>query len=478
MTPASKTDRVRARDEGHESVPSAAPTRARHISVNRAIFAAIVTVGVGTFAGKLVAVVKEMVIARTFGAGDAVDAFLIAFVLPAFVINVVGGSLNAALIPTYVRTRSAGGDAAAQRLFASTMVVSTVGLVVVVAVLAAFGGSVLPLLASGFGPEKLAMTRSLFYVLLPAIVLAGISTTWGAVLNASGRFAFPAFAAAATPFLTLSVVATAGARWGPHSIAIGTVCGYALEIAIVGIALSRSGISLLPRWTGWTPDLRTVAGQFRPMIAGALVMSSNPVIDQAMAAVLGAGSVAALGYGSKAVAFVMGIGSVSVSQAVLPHFSRMTAAGDWAGIRRTLRTYTILIFVSSLAAAALVVWLSPEIVILLYRRGAFTASDGALVARVQALLCLQLPFHLTGMLFVRLISALSANRVLMWISAINAVVNVTADWLLMRPLGVAGIALSTAIVYGVSFTMAATYVRWTLNERERATASMGTPQAG
>ncbi|MGH7181174.1 MAG: lipid II flippase MurJ, partial [Nitrospiraceae bacterium] len=91
-------------------------------SVNTSIFSAMVTVGGITICVKLAAGVKDVIIAMQFGTSDAFDAFLIAFVLPAFAINLIGGSLNAALIPTYVQVQTQEGTQAAQHLLSSVMV--------------------------------------------------------------------------------------------------------------------------------------------------------------------------------------------------------------------------------------------------------------------------------------------------------------------------------------------------------------------
>src|ERR1700678_3666170 len=90
-------------------------------SVNRRIFRAAVIV---TFAGvlvKLVATAKEFVLAGTFGRSDAMDAFLIAYLLPGLLVNFFSESMNQALIPTLVRVRELGGQAKAQDLLSSAM---------------------------------------------------------------------------------------------------------------------------------------------------------------------------------------------------------------------------------------------------------------------------------------------------------------------------------------------------------------------
>jgi len=87
---------------------------------------------------------------------------------------------------------------------------------------------------------------------------------------------------------------------------------------------------------------------------------------------------------------------------------------------------------------------------ILFQRGAFTAADTKVVGRVLAFLALQIPFYLAAQLGVRFISALKRNSVLMVIAGINLVVNVIFNLILMKYEGVAGIALSTSLVYLVS----------------------------
>jgi putative peptidoglycan lipid II flippase len=222
--------------------------------------------------------------------------------------------------------------------------------------------------------------------------------------------------------------------------------------------------------------VRRVIAEFAPMVAGMLVTCTNPVIDSVMAAGLGPGSVAALGYGNKLVAFAMGIASVSLGSAVLPHFSRLSAAGDWGGLQRTARLYARALLAVTAAIAAAAVALSTPIVRILFERGAFTHADTLEVARVQAFYFLQFPFHLTGILFVRLISATAANRVLMWISLLNAAVNVAGNLVLSRLLGVAGIALSTSLVYLVSCIVALACARSRLRALAAEAGGRPTPQ--
>src|SRR5215211_5193321 len=78
-------------------------------TTNRSIFGAAVIVGGATAFVSLASIVRELLLAASFGTTDALDAFLIAFSLPAFVVSVIGGSFASALIPTFIQVREHEG---------------------------------------------------------------------------------------------------------------------------------------------------------------------------------------------------------------------------------------------------------------------------------------------------------------------------------------------------------------------------------
>jgi putative peptidoglycan lipid II flippase len=102
----------------------------------------------------------------------------------------------------------------------------------------------LPFIASGFSAEKIELTRKLLQLLSPVIVLYGLNTVWGAVLNADRKFGLVAFTPMVTPLLILLLLLTGGRLWGIQTLEIGTVCGLLLEVSLLGAALKRRDFSL------------------------------------------------------------------------------------------------------------------------------------------------------------------------------------------------------------------------------------------
>ncbi len=422
----------------------------RKRSVNRRIFAAMLTVGSLTLVVKLASTARELMLAHQFGTGDALDAFLIAFLLPSFIIQVVAGSFNIALIPTYVRVREHEGQDAAQRLFSNAMVWSTASLAAVSALLALLAPYILPVMASGFGPEKLALTRSLFYLLLPALIVSGLSTIWKAILNAGERFALAAVAPIMTPVVAVAALLVAGSVWGIYALAVGTLGGFVLEAGLLVWSLKRRKFSLAPRWYGIDPAMRQVISQCVPLFAGAFLLSKTLLVDQAMAAMLGPGSVSALNYGNKVAGMLMEVATLALGTSVLPHLSRMIALSDWNGVRHTLKSYARLILLATVPLTLILVYFSEPLIALLFQRGAFTAEDTHLISQVQAAYFLQLPFYVLGILILQLIYSVHGTRVVLYSAIISLPLDVLLNYVLMQYFGVVGIALSTVIVYVAS----------------------------
>jgi putative peptidoglycan lipid II flippase len=442
-------------------------------SINRGVFSAIVTVGVCTAIVKLSAAGKDLVIAYYFGTSEALDAFLMALLLPTFVTTLIGESLNMTLVPNYISVREQEGPDAAQRLFASAMVGSVALLFGFCILLALLVGVIVPLLASGFTPQTLALTQWLYLALLPALVMSGIATTWGAVLNANRRFTVTALAPGASSLAIMATLAFVGATWGVYALAVGTLLGFLLEWVVLGWALRRQGISLMPRWGGVTPALRRVCRKYAPTVAASLVMGGTLFVSQSMAAMLGPGSVSALSYGGKISTLLMSMGAMVLSTAVLPYFSQLVAVQDWESMRNTLMTYARLSFLVAVPATLLLMYHSKAVIALLFQRGAFTDADTELVSWIQTLSLLQVPLYIVSMLFVRLIISLQKNHLLLIGASLSLAVNVALNYVLMQRMGVAGIALSLSLMHLVLFLFFLAATLRLLGARARESAAVG-----
>jgi putative peptidoglycan lipid II flippase len=409
-----------------------------------------VTVGGWTFAVKVAGAAKVILAARMFGASDAMDAYLIAFLLPSFFIDMLAGPLDSALIPALVELRQKGERAAAEDLYQSML--TAAGAILVLAALAtmATSGIFLPLLASSFPPGKLAVTEQLLWVMIAVAPLSGLSSTWRAVLNSEHRFAFAAAVPLLTPVLSIVAIVVAGKQYGVTALALGTLAGGTLEAVFSGIGAKLAGYRVMPRWTGMSDALRQTALQYMPLVAVTLVMTGTALVDQGIAARIGSGSVAALSYGTRLLGVLVVIGPTAIGTAVLPHLSAGVVAGGPAAVRQSLRTYVLVVLGVILPVTAAIIYFSEPIVRILFQNGTFSVAATQLVAHVQQASLLQLPIVLLLALEIRLISALKENRLLYHVAVLSLLLTFVLDVLFMRWWGVVGIALAGVAIRLVS----------------------------
>ncbi len=403
-------------------------------------------VGAFTVLVKLAGAAKVVASAHFFGAGDQVDAFLIAFVIPTFLGEVLAGSLTSALIPTLIHVREREGEDAAHGL-SSTILIGAVAVLLCVAAIAGAGsGVVVRLLGSGFSAEKAHLTRMLFLCMTPVIPLAGISIIWRSVLNSKEKFAAAACVPVVTPLLSIAILILAGHALGAFSLALGATIGSLTEVILLSAALRVHGIRIRPVAPKWTQPARLVVTQYIPMAVGSVMLSGSNVIDQTMAAMLPAGSVSALNYGTRVAGVIQAVGPMALSTAILPRLSRMTAVDDRHGLRQTLKSYGLLSLALSIPTTLLLMYFSGPVVRVIFQRGVFSTADADVVTQVQRWSLLQVPISMILALLVRLVSSLKLNELLLRMAVVSVAANFALDYVLMRRMGVAGIALATPFV--------------------------------
>ena len=434
-------------------------------AANRGVIKAVLTVGFFAVGVKVVSVVKESVVAAAFGTSNAFDAFVVATLAPSVVVSLISNSLNAALIPTYIAVRNKEGQDSAGRLYATVLLLNLALLTVLSLVVALTSPRWLPVIASGYSPEKLALAQRLVFWSMPLVVASGLSTTWGAILNAHEKFGIVAMAPALNPLAILVALAVAYKVWGIGALLAGTLLGAALEAGLIGFSLLRRGHSLLPYWHGMTRHVRAVLAQYGATISGAFLITSMSLVDQGMASMLGPGSNSALSYGMKIPLAFAGLGMAALGTAVLPRFSQLVIDENWMEFRRTLWKYLLIVGALSIVLAGLLAGFSRFITTILYERGHFSSQDTELVSRIQVFYLLRLPLNITGTLLVRALNAMRANQFLAAVAVLQAILNAVLDWVFMQRLGAAGIAASSLGVSMVAFTCISISVWWLLDKQ-------------
>ena len=412
---------------------------------NGRILRAASAVTLATVVVKAFGLAKEVVVASVYGRSDALEAFLIAALVPGLLVNLIAESTNQALIPTLVRVRERDGKEYAGRLFSNVLAWSLLLLASSSLLMATAARELFPLIGSHFSPTKLELAVRLFYGMLPVIALTGLASICSSVLNTEGKFAGPAAISAMTPLLFVVLVPLLAPKWGAWAMVWAMVAGAGIQAAWMFWKTKMSGYPLVPRWFEWDGETRQVAAQFRLVALSGVVASGGLLVDQAMAARLPAGSVAALAYAGRFVSVMLAVLGGAVSSALTPSFSEMVARTEWDACRRTMRLWVWGAGVVSGLAAVTLIGCSGILVRVTLQHGAFGARDSAAVSLVLMMYALQIPFFVSSRVYYRFLVAARRTEIVLYCGVANLVLDVVLNLLLMRWMGVAGIALATSL---------------------------------
>ena len=416
---------------------------------------------------------RELVVAWLFGTSDPLDAYLVGYAVPYFVVTLLAGSLPHVLVPVYVRVHRREGAAAANDLASAVVSVCALALIALALVMGAAAAWYVPLVGYGFPRDKLPNSVHVALILAPTVVTGVLISVLAALLNAHRRFLPPAVSPLISSGVVVGCLLLFGASAGVDALAYGLLAGSALEL--VGLyVLSRRHLALRFAQPFSNPLVREVARSFVPTLIGSALMATTLLVDQAMSTGLPAGSVAALSYATRLVTLPLGLTAAALGTVVLPHYSELAARADWRALQASTRAYLRVIGAVTVPLAVLIGLLARPATDLLLNHGAFTGADVSLVAACIAALAAQVPFYTGVILLMRLALSLRLNTSLAIISGVNLALNVGLNAWLAPIIGVAGIALSTSLVYVVSFVLLLTRTEGALRRamsRQQVTAA-------
>lgn len=410
-----------------------------------------------TLVSRVLGMIRDVAFAYTFGAGQAWDAFVIAFAIPNLFRHLFGeGALASAFLPAFV------GRLERSREEARTLLRALCGsMIVILGVLTAAAIGVTFLLEALFEDPKLALTMRTLRITLPYAPLICITAVFGAALNGLRRFAIPALAPV---LLNVVLIATifiepwSGGDWGQlQLLAWAVVVGGVAQLGSQVPSLVAGGMAPTPSG-GWRrAGLWEVARGFLPAVAGLAVIQVNEALDNVIAElfVAGDGAVSAIYFGNRLNQLPLALIGFSLATAAFPSLASHAARDDTERFQAALRRALELVFFVAVPAAVGLAVLSHESSRLLFQRGEFDAAATGRTATVVIFLALGLPFYSANMVLTRAFYSLRDMATPVRISLTTVGLNLLLNLVLVWPLAEGGIALATSVTGVLNFMLLA-----------------------
>ncbi|MBI4686615.1 MAG: murein biosynthesis integral membrane protein MurJ [Nitrospirae bacterium] len=413
---------------------------------------------IATFLSRISGYVKDMILARIFGASGLTDAFFVAFRIPNLLRELFAeGSMSAAFVPVFTEYMVKNDKEEAKRIASIVFTFLLLILTIICLLGVLLAPYIVSVIAPGFRPDaqKFALTIELTRIMFPFLLFVSLAALSMGILNSLKSFFIPAVA---PMFLNLSTIAfalfVAPEMSQPlFAIAVGVSVGGAVQFGVQLRPLIKNGFRFKLSFAFSHPALKRMLILLGPAIAGMGVAQINIFLSTIFVSFLPDGSATYLYYAMRLIHFPIGIFGVAMAMAVLPTLSGYAVKGETGKLRETFSFSLRLLFFITMPAMAGLIALGEPIVNILFQRGHFTYD--ATAGTVYALL-----FYSSGLwafVGVRVTAStfysMQDTRTPVKIAGVSILTNILFSLILMGPLRHGGLALANAIGSAVNFIL-------------------------
>ncbi len=400
--------------------------------------------GLGYVLGFLV----QVIIAKYFGVGADLDAFVVAAVVPEFIFGLSNAVFLTSLMVLFAEYQKSKGIEAGKKYIHRMFTVVVLCASVVAIGIAIFSPWIAQIIAPGFSEQQLAATIILIQILSIAAVFFVLSSFTTAILYHEQKFTTAKLLRVIISASIIIAVIGLGQKIGINSLALGTVFGIAIAFVIQYIVVKKQGYSLsLLFWE--KSDVKELLLFSFPLVITSLFFYANKVVMNIIASTTGAGSVTILNYGFLLVNVPVLFFSESLVTSLFPHFTKNAANNEIENIKdRIVKAVHVLLFILTPVMIIFMIF-SHEIIYYLFERGAFTADATKAVSDV-------LLFFATGLIPLGLMAVLGSTlnaikrvkeRMYLFLSLL--VINILLSLLLIPFFSYKGIAIATSTGYWI-----------------------------
>jgi len=345
-------------------------------------------VGAATMLSRVAGLARDMALARFAGAGDAADAFFVAFKIPNFFRRLFAeGAFAQAFVPVLSEYRQKGGIAAAREL--NDRVAGALGGVLLLVSL--FGVLFAPIVTGIFAfgwwwdgseREKFDLASDMLQITFPYLMLISLAGFTGAILNSFDRFAIPALTPVMLNLVLIGAATVATSWFDPQILALawGVFVAGVVQLLFQLPFLAREGLLPRPKWDWGHLGVRKILRLMAPAIFGVSVTQISLVLDTILASFLPSGSVSWLYFSDRLTELPLGVFGVAVATVILPNLSRQHSDGNPRRFRHTLDWALRSVTLISLPASVALIVLAEPLLTTLFQYGEMRPHDMQMAA--------------------------------------------------------------------------------------------------
>lgn len=390
-----------------------------------------IVLGTTTLISYLLGLVRDHYFAQIFGATRALDAYNAAFLIPDLLFNIlVASGIAAAFVPILTELLKLDTERALK--YANSVITAAIGSMIIVSVIIIiFAGPISALVVPGFNLVDRALVAKILRLLALSPIFFGVSNAIGAMLVTKRRFLFYGL----SPVLyNLGIIFGAiylAPYFGIMGVALGTILGAFLHLAIRFFDARRSGFVFNLKYSFKTVEFKQTLKLMLPKMLGHPIELATFWAFTAISSTLAPGSVAVMNFARNFESVPVSLIGITIATTTFPILAMTIVDRSIERFRKILKTSFLLIFFTSIAAALVTFLIKEPLVRLALGGGAFKASDIVRTSATLGMFALAIPTESSIQLLARAFYATKNTIIPVALSIVGFIISVGSAYLLV-----------------------------------------------
>ncbi|MBQ2645649.1 murein biosynthesis integral membrane protein MurJ [bacterium] len=437
---------------------------------NLSLFNAAKLVALVTIFSKIVGFLRDVIIAKYYGAGMVSDAYFYAYQIPALSIIIlggVGGPFHSAIVSVFAKFLPQDINKAnekANKLYNTFLTSSFVVFTILGVLIFIFAEPIMKLIINSGSPELITLASKHLQIMSPVFVIGGIIGIYYGILIVFKEFLFPNLSPIIMSLIIIAGVMLAKGDTYGYILAGATTLGAFFQLGLQFPKVHQINFKLKPNFDFKNnPEFKQLLELLFPAILSSTVGQIYVYADMFFASQLVDGAWSAIGYANRIFQFPVGILVTAFLVPLFPVFSSLVGQGNIDEVRKYFNKGIGALNFIAFPMLVAIVLLGYDAVFLVFQRGEFTSEATKMVS--IALICLGfgiIPYVFRDCI-TRIYYAFNDSKTPFLIAVSSIILKFIFNFFLIKKLGIGGITLSTTLVTLINATWLGILLRKKMN---------------
>ncbi len=405
-----------------------------------------------TIISKVAGFFRDVVIAQFYGASVISDAYFYAYQIPAFALILLGGlggpfhTATIAFFSKAVKDKSIAPPADANKTMSTFLTTTGILFLILSALVFFFSDQIINIIAAHGSLQLKSLASFQLKLMSPVMFIGGLIGIFYGIANVYDEFLFTSLSPVVASICVIVALFMFDKDQFGAILATATLVGAIGQILIQIPVFFRSGFVYKPSFDFFSPSMKKIREILFPAIIGTTIGQINIYIDMFFASQLEEGAWSAIAYANRIFQFPVGILITSMLVPLFPMFSNFVADKDWEALKTYFRQGVLSLWFFAFPILMFIFLLAHDAIRLLFQRGQFDADDTFMVTEALFYLSVSIMPYAARDTLTRVFYAFDDSKTPFYVAMVSILFKALLNYLLIGPLGLAAITLSTTVI--------------------------------